>query len=311
MAPGGVMEDPVNVAVAAIHYEEAPIPPAQRVVGTVNWEPAMCGVEIPDSELDKLKSGHLWNVRSVESALAPKLNLQSPRNYRVLTNSLDARAGFVDNTAIYTKLLWYALVRDLYDVAGVAPVAAPWPANVPIAFQNLDADVYDPTITNTYIEQGRFIFVQDVDIAARDILLLRWLACGGMRFQPADSVAVPHAAYITFNEIQCVLLSHGAPPSPRSCRTYFSGSDGLCSAAGQQQAGVPLPIEGCILGYGAFRHNVCSSSPTGRCVQNPHAHLLVCRSHLTYAFRLQLPVQDVGGRQPGWERWGGRGGCFL
>lgn len=67
------------------------------------------------------------------------------------------------NYAIYAKLIWFALVRDLYTQTGAAPVLQPLPDGFDPMFVNLsDAQLHPAAVTNP-IRNGNIILVEGYD----------------------------------------------------------------------------------------------------------------------------------------------------
>jgi hypothetical protein len=213
-APGGGTRPSQPITGGAFPYHLGRIPDDNRNTLSVQFILPRQTAEFDRAPLEKFYNAGVPSDRFITSALQPTLR---PTNHRLLNNlsgCIEQNWQVYDNSALYVKLLYWALVHDCYTFINVQPVATPFPAGFDPVW--LDLDVAEPVIDDylTAINNKSIIFVEGVDFTRDDWILLFWLAKVGNRLEGPDLAAAPvfHNTYLNWAGVNITVLAHGAPP---------------------------------------------------------------------------------------------------
>lgn len=215
---GGGLGPGVHRAANILHTQAAPIAFAVRDTLTLGVGAARKEGEVDKSKLKEFLTGGLPTDRQLGSFIFPTLNpANDPHLGKRLANDIFSASVYYDTSAMYAKLVYLGLLRELYDYVGAVPgVAAAWAGAVP-NYINIDVpaagvNAMRIAITNA-LASGDIIFVHRSDYEAEDAILLWILTTTNSYFEGPPAGPVPHATYIHFPSTNVTVLHHGAPPA--------------------------------------------------------------------------------------------------
>lgn len=189
-----------------------PLPEDRMPLLHVQWGPTAKKYDLDMTKLTPFYTGATVNDKAVQNGLAPYLKITNQAVMRAIGDNLLEPQYSTHNYAIYAKLIWFALVRDLYTQTGVAPVLQPFPDGFDPMFVNLgDAQLHPAVVTNP-IRNGNIILVEGYDWSLADLQALMWLAKPGHRYTGVVAQNIPHAAYVSWPGVNVVVYRTEAAP---------------------------------------------------------------------------------------------------
>lgn len=211
--PGGGRGVPVDVA-AGIFHSQAGVFPAITVFEVLNAPSRKIG-QLDDKLLISYMNGGVVSERAFVSAVQPKLSNGDLPTVRSLADFLPARRTQHDNSLMYCKLIYHALVLELNDYMGNPALAAhAFVAGFDPIFRNMDPAGQDYMDYAGDIESGAIVFVDRFDFNLNDLQTLMWLSKPEHRLAAAAAVnIIPHATYVNFPGINTRVWYHGAAPA--------------------------------------------------------------------------------------------------
>jgi hypothetical protein len=121
-----------------------------------------------------------------------------------------------DNSALYAKLIYWALVRDCFSFINSESAAVAFPPGFDPVW--LDLDSPNPVIADYIqaISNKSIILVKGVDYNTADWQLVYWLAKAGNTLDGPDDAHghVMHNTYVHWPGINVTVMSHGPMPQP-------------------------------------------------------------------------------------------------
>nr|WED30099.1 proline-alanine-rich protein [Rose latent virus] len=204
----------VEIIADILHSENAGFNLNEIDMLTVELGPPIAKGSIDRSLLTPYMIGEVPNSRTVTSAITPELR---PANRNLLPESagfLDGNLSYFDNSLIYAKLVWHALMLDVYQTLGINALANPFPANphglnwVNLSDANLSVSAFTTPFTNNSI-----CLLEGRDFSSGDYQVLQWLAYEGRRLHNDAAATTPNCCYVNWPKVRLCLLGHGARPA--------------------------------------------------------------------------------------------------
>lgn len=208
---------PQPISGRVLPYEIGRIPADNRNTLEVRFAAAFEVNQFDRAPLEKLYNAGVPSDRFIVSALQPVLCVANVNLLRNICGCIEQNWQIYDNSALYAKLSYWALVRDSYSFINVVPVAVPFPVGFDPVWLNLDVD--EP-VANDYlnaIAKKSIVLVSEVDFDSDDLQVVYWLAKSGSRIDGPDvaDAHVFHSSYLDWPGINITILAHGpAPPPP-------------------------------------------------------------------------------------------------
>jgi hypothetical protein len=167
--------------------------------------------------LAKLYNAGVPSERFIVSALEPTLRVANASVFRGISGGTEQNWEIYDNSALYAKLIYWALVRDCYSFINVVPVATTVPEGYNPVWINLDAQ--EPVIVDclTAIANKSIVLIEERDFVREDWQAVYWLAKPGYRLDGPDQAEaqVFENSYLNWPGINVTVLGHGpAPKAP-------------------------------------------------------------------------------------------------
>lgn len=177
-----------------------------------------CG-SASETALTDFMTGGAINDRAVQNTINGALHPKQITVLRDIAYILGEPAYFWDNTYVYMKLFFHALLSDTYTWSGVPATPAAWAAD--IQYINLDSEVLGYTELAEVINSGRHVFVEGFDWMRNGTMavqLLYLLSSASHRIAPSHEDTHCHpASYYNWNAVPVTVLLHGeAPPAPNA-----------------------------------------------------------------------------------------------
>jgi len=189
-----------------------PVPEDRMPLLHVQWGPTAEKYDLDMTKLTPFYTGATINDKAVQNGLAPYLKITNQAVMRAMGDNLLESQYSTHNYAIYAKLIWFALVRDLFTQTAAAPVLQPFPDGFDPMFVNLgDAQLHPAAVTNP-IRNGNIILVEGFDWSLADLQALMWLAKPGHRYTGVVAQNIPHAAYVSWPGVNVVVYRTEAAP---------------------------------------------------------------------------------------------------
>lgn len=184
---------------------------------------------IDPAQLTPWMISNVPNGRAVSSVVSPYLGVTNTALAANLSDALLNNLIFHDNSALYAKLHYFALLTDLNLHAGINTTARAFPQGVPVTWMNLRGANADAQAVNAKVAAGEIIFVYNKDIEMGDLMYIYSLAAAGMRLTTAANVSKPDAQYVEWDAIPITILATEdapvAPPAtapPAECWAAFA-----------------------------------------------------------------------------------------
>jgi hypothetical protein len=170
------------------------------------------------SILERLyNAGGVPSALLISSALQLTLRTANVSLIRNISGCIEQNWEVYNNSAMYAKLVYWALVRDCFTYIQSEPVAVPFPPGFDPVW--LDLDNPNPPIADYIqaINNKSIVFVQGVDFEVVDWQLIYWLSKPDNRLDGPDEAQahVMHNTYLNWRGINVTVMGHGpAPPPP-------------------------------------------------------------------------------------------------
>lgn len=223
-APGGGLGGNVDIVGHVLGFFAVP-PNVQHVTNlSVRLNRARELGKIDAAAYAPYTQGGVPSLRALQSVLTGIL--RPAANSTVLTRItplLEYARELYDNSFVYAKLFFYAMLVDEFAFLGAAPVAILYPADAGPEFINIAAALYDGETLYSAMINRRFIFTVDRDYDPADLNVLYWLALGGRRIDgtpvaaAAQAAAInrtPHACFVEWAAVPITVLIRAAAPAP-------------------------------------------------------------------------------------------------
>lgn len=235
---GGGFRQPVGVQGPVILTSNGPLPPEQLIFPEVRWIEGYTRGELPETEINRFLVGGVPCEKTVQNAIQPKLHIANVNVARALAGSIDKNTVPCNNAALYAKLIWHALVLDLFEYIGEVPFAIAYPPGFDINYVDLNQPQLDYLAIANPINRKDIILVERQDFNRADLPALMWLTKPGPRVTGGPHIRIPHAAYVSWPGINITVLTYG-PPDPEPpvqvipANTLLAFARTLCNARGE------------------------------------------------------------------------------
>ncbi|BAN29037.1 proline-alanine-rich protein [Persimmon latent virus] len=197
----------------AFHSHNRNFTIADTTMAVVNFGPTRVKGRIDDALLTPYMIGGVPNSRSVSSAITPELR---PANRNLILESasvMQSNLTYYDNSMLYAKLIWNALLIDVYAHVGLVPAVIPFEAERSVSWINLDdANLAVPALTVEFAK-GSIMLLQDRDFTTAELQEVQWLSVFGRRFLAPANGPTPVSSYVNWPRVPICLLAHGAQPA--------------------------------------------------------------------------------------------------
>lgn len=220
-----------------------PLPEDRMPLLHVQWGPTAKKYDLDMTKLTPFYTGATINDKAVQNGLAPYLKITNQAVMRAIGDNLLESQYSTHNYAIYAKLIWFSLVRDLYTQTAAAPVLQPFPDGFDPMFVNLgDAQLHPAAVTNP-IRNGNIILVEGYDWSLADLqaLMLQYSTMAGdvktSESEPGDKCKSCKSTVQTGVKcISCKWMFHSSCALRVSGLKVLSGSKSIvqCSCASTQ-----------------------------------------------------------------------------
>lgn len=214
-SPTGGVDAPAMTWGTVLAVHEAPIdlgvPAVRHDLHVHNGEAREIG-RYTQASLSFVFAGGQPSERFTSSVIQPNLRAANTEVARALTASIMQGWEFYDNSQLYGKLIFYALLRHFFTVVGANPAAVAFPAGDVVEWVNLnDANLPLTTLPNV-VRSRKLVLVEETDIttAANDLQVVYWLAKSGRRMDGVANGVTPHQCYIEWGETPVAILAHRA-----------------------------------------------------------------------------------------------------
>jgi hypothetical protein len=217
-APGGGLRPAVQISGRTIPYHIGRIPNDNRHTQQVIFMAAVEKSVFERPTLERLYNAGVPSEQLISSALQPTLHTVNNSLIRNISGCIEQNWEVYNNSALYVKLIYWALVRDCFTYIHSEPAAVPFPPGFDPVW--LDLDNPNPIVADyiNAINNKSIILVEGVDYDTADWQLVYWLAKSGSQLDGPDDVQghVLHNTYVNWPGINVTVLAHGpAPPSPQ------------------------------------------------------------------------------------------------
>jgi hypothetical protein len=211
---GGGNAIPVPVTGRVFPYHIGRIAAHNRQTLNVELLPGLYTGVLEKSALERLYNAGVPNERAVTSALQPILRVGNAALLRGISGVISKNWDVYDNSYIYTKLIYFAMLLDNYQYIDVVPAILPFPAGDDPIWIDLDAAQPDILAVLNSVDLRRIIFVQDVDFELVGLQLIYWLAKSGVRIDGPDApdAHVFENGYVHWPGVGITILGHGPAP---------------------------------------------------------------------------------------------------
>jgi len=168
---------------------------------------------IDEVDLTPFLGGNLPDGRKISSLLTPLLR---PANHNLIAESasiLTSGLTYFDNSALYAKLLWHALLQDVYSAVQANPIANGFGADDTITWVNLSDPNLAPATFMTALTGNSITLMEGMDFDHSEIQYVLWLARAGRRVYNEAAARTPLCNYVDWPSINICILSHQARPA--------------------------------------------------------------------------------------------------
>lgn len=190
--------------------------------------------------LTALYQGNLPSERFISSAINPNLPFGDLNQLKAITGEVQRSWEIYDNSLLYAKLLYYALLGDIFLTINQVQQAQAWGQGAPtwINISPPAAQAHnDITAVPNALTRKDIIFLYNQDIFLDDLVSIYYLTSDGLRINGQDGHETPHACYVQWPKIQVTILAHEALPAvPAVVALTPTQIYGFCSRIATQRS---------------------------------------------------------------------------
>ncbi|QVT76733.1 Parp [Bemisia tabaci toti-like virus 2] len=179
------------------------------------WGPAIQLGSVDASAMEDLRTGSEISARACANILNPLLGIIDPNFVAFTCLSMLYGEKVWDCSAMYTKLVYWALVLDYQGVAVNALAYPGFVANEDtVKWIDMTANPINSADTfREYVQEGYIFLREGIDFDRTEIQTILWMARSGYRVASAVGARTPDMCYVKWPSIRVCLLTYGAAPA--------------------------------------------------------------------------------------------------
>lgn len=180
--------------------------------------------EVNTTALMQFYQSGLPSSKLITSALEPVLRPANNQICRYISNDFALGQRYYDNSTLYAKLVYLALVKDIADSMSTALSAQPYKPNDFPNFVNLADPALQGSVIDNAIGSGQIVLLDGLDWDVHDLDIIFALASSGQRYWVVGDNAAPHGAAVTWPRVPISIWYHQATPPPTPAPAVLESS---------------------------------------------------------------------------------------